>query len=359
MKTGTNKAKEPIGRILILIAAIVIVVAGLRAASEFLVPLLLSAFIAIISAPPLFWLKRKRVPTAVAIFIVIAVVLFCGLGVGTLVSSSFEDFLQDLPFYQERVRALMGGAPEWFGTLGLNIEDQGVMEAFDPGAAMKLASSILAGLSSVLTNGFLISLTVIFILFEASSFPEKLYSALSDPEKSFPYFAKFTKTVQRYMAIKTWMSLITGALIALWLTIVGVDYPILWGLLAFLLNYVPNIGSIIAAVPAVLLALVQLGPWSAALSGIGYIVVNMAIGNFLEPRVMGQGLGLSTLVVFLSLIFWGWVFGPVGMLLSVPLTMTIKIALDSSDETRWISVLLGSETQPQTLPKEREDKDAS
>jgi len=161
--------------------------------------------------------------------------------------------------------------------------------------------------------------------------------------------------VQRYMAIKTWMSLMTGCVVALWLYIIGVDYPLLWGLLAFLLNYVPNIGSIIAAVPAVLLALIQLGGGSAILAGAGYLVVNMAIGNFLEPRVMGKGLGLSTLVVFISLVFWGWVFGPVGMLLSVPLTMTIKIALDSNEETRWASVLLGSETGPPPPPEELDD----
>ena len=119
-----------------------------------------------------------------------------------------------------------------------------------------------------------------------------------------------------------------------------VDYPLLWGLLAFLLNYIPNLGSIIAAVPTVLLTLVQLG-WSAALIVFaGYSVVNVVIGSFIEPRFMGKGLGLSTLVVFLSLVFWGWVLGPVGMLLSVPLTMTLKIALESSEENRWLAKLL-------------------
>ena len=117
----------------------------------------------------------------------------------------------------------------------------------------------------------------------------------------------------------------------------------LWGTLAFLLNYVPNIGSIIAAIPALLLALVQLGPGAVLWSAIGYLVVNNLVGNVIEPRFMGRGLGLSTLVVFLSLVFWGWVLGPVGMFLSVPLTMTLKIALDSSEETRWIAILLGPE----------------
>ena len=152
------------------------------------------------------------------------------------------------------------------------------------------------------------------------------------------------------MAIKTLISLVTGIFITIWLTIIGVDYPLLWGPLTFALNYVPNIGSIIAALPAVLLAIIQLGLMRALLAAAGYIVINLLMGSVVEPRFMGRGLGLSTLVVFLSLLFWGWILGPVGMLLSVPLTITAKIALDSRDDTRWIAVLLGPEsiTKPKT-----------
>jgi predicted PurR-regulated permease PerM len=340
-----NTGRGPFQRLLLGAAAFVVLVAGMRAASELLVPFMLSVFIAIISAPPLFWLKRKGVPTPLAVIIVIVAIFIIAFGLGILVGSSVDDFAQNLPHYQSRLNTLFGGLTVWLGGLGIDIGDQGIVKALDPGAAMRLTSGILTGLSGALTNGFLIILTVIFILLEASSLPGKLHTALSEPEESLPHFEKFTRSIQRYMAIKTLLSLVTGSAIAVWLAIIGVDYPILWGLLAFLLNYVPNIGSIIAAVPAVLLALVQLGGGGAALTGAGYLVVNMVIGNMLEPKIMGRGLGLSTLVVFLSLVFWGWVFGPVGMLLSVPLTMTIKIALDSSEETRWISVLIGSETE--------------
>jgi predicted PurR-regulated permease PerM len=126
------------------------------------------------------------------------------------------------------------------------------------------------------------------------------------------------------------------------LLILNIDYALLWGLLAFLLNFIPNIGSIIAAIPAILLSLIQFGPGIAIITSVGYLVINFVFGNVLEPRMMGKGLGLSTLIVFLSLIFWGWILGPVGMLLSVPLTMVVKIALDSSDDTRWIATLLGT-----------------
>ena len=137
------------------------------------------------------------------------------------------------------------------------------------------------------------------------------------------------------------ISLITGVTVTIWVYVLGLDFPILWGIVAFLFNYIPNIGSIIAAVPAVLLALVQFGLGKALVVTLGYVVVNVIMGNFVEPRVMGRGLGLSPLVVFLSLIFWGWIFGPVGMLLSVPLTMIVKIAFQHSPEMRWLAVLLG------------------
>ncbi len=139
------------------------------------------------------------------------------------------------------------------------------------------------------------------------------------------------------------------------LAALGVDFPALWGLLAFLLNYVPTIGSFIAAVPALLLALIQLGPLTAAVAGIGFFVINVLMGNVVEPRYMGRGLGLSTLVVFVSLVFWGWMLGPVGMLLSVPLTMTAKIAMEANPSSAWLAVLLGpAEKAPDPAPAEKQ-----
>ena len=120
--------------------------------------------------------------------------------------------------------------------------------------------------------------------------------------------------------------------------LIGVDYHVLWGLLAFLLNFIPTFGSILAAVPPVLLAIVQLGFGEALMTAALYVAVNVIVGSILEPRFMGKGLDLSSLVVFLSLVFWGWILGPVGMLLSVPLTIMLKIALESSPDTHWAAV---------------------
>ena len=327
---------------LVSTAAFVIVVAGMRAAQDLLVPFLLSGFIAIIVAPALFFLQSKKFPTAVALLVVIAAVIAVGMLVGVLVGGSVDDFAAKLPLYQERLQTQIHALLAWLTGVGIAVPEDTLLKLMDPGKAMQMAALGLRSLGSLLTNTLLILLTVIFILLEASSFPHKLRRILPDPETGFQHLGRFLENIQHYMAIKSATSLLTGVTIALWLWIVGVDYPLLWGMLAFFLNFVPNIGSFLAAIPALLLALIQLGPGGALWALIGYLIINNLVGNLIEPRFMGRGLGLSTLVVFLSLVFWGWVLGPVGMFLSVPLTMMAKIALDSDDQTRWIAILLSS-----------------
>lgn len=323
-------------------AALVVIIAGLRAAAPLVVPFFLAAFIAIISAPPLFWLRRKGVPALVAIGIIMAALLVLFTVLATLIGTSLDNFLQDMPMYQQRLQEQFGQLFTWLGARGVQVNFSTLLKSFDPGVGIQVATGVLSGLGSMLSNGFLIMLTVIFILLEAASFSNKLGTLLDDPERSFARLRLFFQNIQRYMAIKTAISLGNGITVTIWLAIIGVDYCLLWGLLAFLLNYIPNIGSILAAVPAVALALVQLGPGSALLAVAGYLAVNLLMDNIIEPRVMGKGLDLSALVVFLSLVFWGWLFGPVGMILSVPLTMTAKIALEGSEETRWLATLLGT-----------------
>ncbi|HHL45400.1 MAG TPA: AI-2E family transporter [Gammaproteobacteria bacterium] len=346
-----ESAQAGILRILLTAAAVVIVIAGMKAAAPILVPFLLSGFIAIICAPPLFWLERKGLPTILALLVVIAAIVILALVTATLVGSSINDFYRDLPLYEARLRQETAGLLSWLESKGLDLHSLPVEKILDPGAAMKLVGSMLSGLGGVLTDAFMILLTVVFILLEASSFPRKLHTALTNPGASLEHFEQFIHNIQRYMSLKTWISLATGATIATWLTLLGVEYPLLWGMLAFLLNYVPNIGSIIAAVPAIMMAFIQLGIGSALATAGGYLVVNIVVGSIIEPRIMGRGMGLSTLIVFLSLLFWGWVLGPVGMVLSVPLTMIVKIALESRDDTRWFAVLLGPETPVSTQVK--------
>jgi AI-2 transport protein TqsA len=321
------------------LAGLMIIVYGLKTAQAIVVPILLALFVAMVGTPPLFWMRRKRVPNSVAVLIVVLGMLAIMALFGSLVGTSIAEFTSRVPYYQHRLDVLLNdflSRHELTDRIG---SARDLIQLVDPGGAMELAARLLNGLGGVLNNAFLIMFTVIFVLLEAWSFPAKLsrVAGTSDASKTLN---RFTKSLNRYIGLKTAISLVTGLIIGFWVGLVGLDFPILWGLLAFVLNYVPNIGSIIAAVPAVLLALIQMGAGEAVLIAMGYLAVNLLIGNFIEPRLMGRGMGLSTLVVFLSLIFWGWVFGPVGMLLSVPLTMTLVIALESSASTRRFALLL-------------------
>lgn len=331
--------------LLLSLAAVVVIIAGVREAQAILVPFLLSGFIAIIAAPALFFLKRLKVPEVLALLLVILTIVAAGMLLGALVGASVDKFAAQLPLYQQKLQGQVSALLGWLGGFGIELPQEALAKLLNPSKAMAMAAQGLSSLGALLTNTFLILLTVIFILLEASSFPDKLRHMLADPDATLPHFDRFVSNIKRYMAIKSATSLLTGMAVAVWLWAVGVDFPLLWGTLAFFLNYVPNIGSIIAAVPAVLLALVQLGTGAALWSLGGYLLVNNIVGNVIEPRYMGKGLGLSSLVVFLSLVFWGWVLGTVGMFLSVPLTMTIKIALDSREETRWLAILLGPEIE--------------
>ncbi|MFC1331137.1 MAG: AI-2E family transporter [gamma proteobacterium symbiont of Ctena orbiculata] len=322
-------------------AAFVVVVAGMKAADTLLIPFLLSLFIAVISAPPLFFLKGKGVPGGLAMILVVGMIIVTGVLMAWLVGGSLDDFTNNLPNYQESLKLQSTNFVTWLSTLGVELNVQTITTYFNPAKAMAMAGKLMGGLGNVLTQAFLILITVIFMLLEANAFQAKLKNHAESPERSLARVKAITSSIKQYMVIKTSTSMLTGILIGVWLWILDIDYPVLWGVLAFLFNYVPNIGSIIAAVPAVLLALIQFGPQASLWTAVGYLVVNSLVGNVIEPRFMGKGLGLSPLIVFISLVFWGWILGPVGMFLSVPLTMTMKIVLDSNHDTRGLAAMLG------------------
>jgi len=330
-------------KLLVIVASFVIIVAGMKAAESIIVPFLLALFIAIIASPPYFWLQDKGIPKALSMLIVIFAFLFLISIIGLLIGTSINDFTSKLPLYETKLRSQMQGVIAWLTEAGILEKQINLNEMFNPSSVFKIVANTLNEVSGLFANGFLILLMIIFMLLEVSSLPLKLKKMFNDPDTSIKRVNSISENINKYIAIKTAISIGTGLLVTIFLLVLGVDYPVLWGVLAFALNFIPTIGSIIALIPVVLLTIVQLGFGDALIVVIGYLIINTIMGNILEPRLMGKGLGLSTLVVFISLIFWGWVLGPIGMLLSVPLTITIKIILDSSEETRWFAVLLGPE----------------
>ncbi len=385
-------------RYLYMLAAFVVIVAGMRAAEQILNPLLLAVFASVICAPAYLGLLRRGMSQWLALLIVtgglaIITVVLTSVVMGSIsrftsreaqthyrdkilerkdeVSRLFQSWMPDagesddatdsdsdavsesseeaspapIPEVSSDVEADGGkgesGEPSEAASDGMRPLMDHIYDLFNPGTVFSLATHLVRSLGSLLSNALLIMLTVVFILLEVGSFEGKLARAFPQRKDTTQQAEQMVHGVQRYMAIKTAVSIVTAILIGLWLRLFGVPYISLWLLLAFLLNFIPNIGSIIAAVPAVLIAWLDLGTMPAMGCAMGYIVVNVAIGNLLEPRLMGKDLGLSPLVIFCSMVFWGWVLGPVGMLLSVPLTMTVHIVLNGFDDTRWIATLMG------------------
>ncbi|MCU0640381.1 MAG: AI-2E family transporter [Candidatus Krumholzibacteria bacterium] len=350
----SHEGASRVPRAMLTAASFVIVVAGLKAAAGIVVPFLFALFLSIICSAPMFWLKKKGLATWFSILVVILGISLAGYVIGAILGSSINDFSQTLPAYSQRLNMQYSGMLSWLEGKGIDVSRLKLVNLIDAEKGMRLTAVLFNALRSMLGSGLLILLTVIFILLEASAFPMKIRAVFGDPDRSIAQMGRIADNVKHYLAIKTAMSLFTGVLVATFLAVMGVDFPLLWGLLSFLLNFIPNIGSIIAAVPAIIQALMQFG-WGMAVGTLaGYLVIEVIMGNFVEPRFMGRGLGLSTLVVFLSLVFWGWVLGPIGMVLSVVLTVTVKIVLESFDETRWIAVLLGSKVPapPPEIPQE-------
>ena len=324
------------------LAAFVVIIAGIKSASSIVIPILLSIFIATIAAPAVFWLERLKIPRIVAFFIVLVFVVLVLLGFGYILSTSLDSFLANTPAYTAKIMDLIDSFRGVLDRFGIVVAKSDLEAMFDPSGILNVAGGFLKSFSAVLSKSFLIFLSVTFMLFETSSLKTKIYLLAKKGEASKNPFEEFSQKLNSYLAIKTVISFITGALVSVGLSFIGVDFALLLGVIAFLLNYIPSIGSVIAAIPAVLVALVGLDMnavfWVIAL----YLSVNVIMGNIIEPRYMGKGLGLSVLVIFLSLIFWGWVLGPVGMFLAVPLSMTLKLAFESHSSTKTLAMLLSS-----------------
>jgi predicted PurR-regulated permease PerM len=327
----------------VIAATLVVILLGINLAQSVVSLILFSIFLALIGTPPVLWLQRKRVPSLIAVFIIMTCMVSIVLIIGIVVGTSLSAFSEGLPFYQQRIQEEVLALKPILASKHIIVTDKMLLEYVNPGPIMGLVVGLLGKFGSALSDLVLVLLTVTFILLEVSSFPVKIRSIIGDPQRAFPQFKQFIKNIQRYVIIKTIINVVVGVIIGTWLLILGVDFPVLWGFVAFVLFYIPNIGSIISAIPAVITAYVGLGAGTAALAALGYVAVGTVIGNFIEPRLMGRQLGLSTLVVFLSLLFWGSMLGTIGVVLCIPFTMTLKFAFESNESTRWIAMVLGPE----------------
>lgn len=335
------------------VAAFIIIIAGVMQASSFVALLLLALFISIICAQPLAWLSRKNVPHGIAIIIVLGGINLILFTLSQLIGRSIVSFSRDSELYAQKLNEIATASFESLNRQGIDISWDQLSGAFDMGKVMNITAGILGDLGGIMGNTLLIMFIVLFMLLELNGFAVKTIAIVGAPNSSLQFLTRIGHSIRNYLGIKALISLLTGICIWAGLKIIGVEYAILWAMIAFLLNFIPNVGSFIAGIPAVLFTLVQLGPLGALWVAVLYTFVNMVIGSVVEPRVMGKGMGLSTLVVFLSLIFWGFVLGSVGMFLSVPITMTLKIMLEQHEKTRWFAILLGTQHEAEVVIERR------
>jgi len=332
---------SPPARVPIVAAAVAIVLLFLQAAQSVVAPVLLAAFIAVVAAPPLRWMQRKGVPKWGALALVAFLLLDVGSIFALVATGALEGFRDTLPGYQERLTLLNDQFGLWLEGIGIANSKQAVPDIFDPAIVAAVVRLAVSNVGTVFGTGLLVLLAVVFMLLEAPSLWLKLQAAFGLSEESEARLRRVLDALNRYMVIKTGTSLATALFVLAWLSFLRIDFAVLWAILAFVLNFVPYVGSVLMAVPAVLMALVQTDLHTTLLVALGYLLANTLIGSVLEPRIMGRGLGISPLAVFLSLLLWSWVLGTVGAFLSVPLTMVLMIALEASPQTRPISVLLG------------------
>lgn len=326
------------------LAALVVVVAGLRAAQPVLIPMLLAIFLAILCYPLQAALMRKGVRPGLALTATVAAAIAVLTAFGLLINRAVVGFLASVPAYQERLVAKAQVWLELARERGIELSDWLSPETFDFSPLIDLAGGIAAGtvrgVAAFVSILFLTLVAMIFILAETLSFSGKLRAAFGEHPELLGHFESITRSTQRYVGVKTLISATVGLLVGGWTAVLGIEFPVVWGVVAFFLHFIPAFGAFIAAIPAVLVALAQYGGGRALLVAVGYLVVGSVLGSIVEPALMGRRVGLSPLAVLVSLVFWGWVWGPIGMILSVPVTMILKITMEHTEQLRWLAILL-------------------
>ncbi len=346
------------GKALWMLAALVLVVAGLKAAQSFFIPILLAFFIATVSFPILNFLREKKIPRPIAVLLTVTFdfIFLAALGVlaVTLVGDLQEKWNSRYAGeMSEQIRVVSHNLADRLDGYGVPDAQEKINEAVNNNVAnlqnirferiWDFGTGVLGRVVGFFGTALITIVLTIFMLSEARMFGRRLDAISLARGPNLARMLSATKDIQRFLAIKTAISLLTGFLAGFLCWIAGLDFFILWGILAFFFNFIPVIGSLVAGVPPTILALLVAGVPNAILVAGGYLLINNFLGNFVEPMLVGRRFGISTLVVVISVVFWGWLWGPLGMLLAVPLTMVLKVILESSDEFRWIGVAISAE----------------
>lgn len=335
--TSPDSHDHPLRDVAVTLAAVGVILALLRLSTDILQPVLLSLLIVTAAQTAE---ETRRFDRASVVLGIAAIILVLS-GSSMLLSGALSRFSESLQHYHDQLVEHSARLDVWLAEKGVDTHKGGVFHHFTPERINHLTEAAIAHMGSAISDALLILFIVIFMLAEAHHFPRKLAAVMGTGGPAAPALAHLLHDVHLYVTTKALVSAATGILIWIGLRLFGMEYAGLWGFLAFMFNFIPNVGSIIAAVPPVLLAVLHGSPLYFGGVVLLYLSVNIVIGNVLEPIVVGRALGLSAVTVLLSLVFWGWMFGIVGMLVSVPLSMAVRAFAGTYPPTRWLAVLMG------------------
>jgi AI-2 transport protein TqsA len=326
-------------RVMLFLATTVVVFVGMRLSAPILNPILFAVILALLFSPIYGWLRRHRIPTPLALIIMLVGLTILFLGLFLILGVSIARFSGDIASYSGKLNVQVGNLQELAKSLGLSNVD--IRDAVKPSALTGAIGTILSGVADFLSNLFLILLYVLFFLAEGPAMMNRLRSSADSDHPQIARLTVFGRNVVRQLGLRAIVNLVTGTGVTVLLLVLRVDFPLMWGILAFFLSFIPWIGLPLAVAPAVVLALAEHGVTSAVLVIVGVIVINILAENALSPMLMGRGLSLSPTVLFIGFIFWAWLLGGPGAFLAAPLTIFLVLMLDTFPETRWLASVMG------------------
>lgn len=355
---NSETSTPPLISSVVIFAGVAIVLLAMRAASDILSPILLALVLAITASPLLRWFTKRGAPSWLALVLTIILVVAIILGIVWLVGLSVQDVGEKLPAYEQRIEEIEQTLGSRLTNLGVDVENLAADPVVAPDQLLELAAEFAAGVVSGLSNWGLILLTSVFFMVEATSIPLKVQSVAEDNDPDVLRTLRLTQDLRQYMAINAGVGFLAAVLNVILLATIGVDFALLWGVLSFFMSFVPNVGFIISVIPPALMALIQFGVTEMLIVIVAYVVINFLVDNVIKPRFIQEGVNISVTVTFLSLIVWGWVLGPIGAILAVPMAIIVQAILDSREQTRWMAYMMGSGSEPYEPEKEPDQIDA-
>jgi AI-2 transport protein TqsA len=339
-------------RVMLFLATTVVVFVGMRLSAPILNPILFAVILALLFSPIYGWLTRHRIPTPLALIIMLVGLTILFLSLFLILGVSIARFSGDIASYAGKLNVQVGNLQELARSLGLSNVD--IRDAVKPSALTGAIGTVLSGVADFLSNLFLILLYVLFFLAEGPAMMNRLRNSAGSDHPQFVRLTVFGRNVVRQLGLRAIVNLVTGAGVTVLLLVLRVDFPLMWGILAFFLSFIPWIGLPLAVAPAVVLALAEHGVTSAVLVIVGVIVINILAENALSPMLMGRGLSLSPTVLFIGFIFWAWLLGGPGAFLAAPLTIFLVLMLDTFPETRWLASVMGAGPPDSDVPAPEE-----